>query len=86
VSWVSEWKLDPLPEFRAWYSGQTTVGQYHGNYAPRFKTEGPGTYDEDHNRIGDGVSYKFTYMKRMGSTTCHVGRIAQRSGLERAAA
>jgi CxxC motif-containing protein (DUF1111 family) len=61
VSWVSEWKLDPLPEFRAWYSGQTTVAQYHGNYAPRFKTEGPGTYDENHNRIGDGVSYKFTY-------------------------
>ena len=61
VSWVSEWKLDPLPEFRAWYSGQTTVAQYHGNYAPRFKTEGPGTYDENHHRIGDGVSYKFTY-------------------------
>jgi CxxC motif-containing protein (DUF1111 family) len=61
VSWVSEWKLDPLPEFRAWYSGQGTVAQYHGNYAPRFKTEGPGTYDEDHNRVGDGVQYKFTY-------------------------
>src|SRR6185503_15180949 len=61
VSWVSEWKLDPLPEFRAWYSGQSTVAQYHGNYAPRFKTEGPGTYDQDHNRTGDGVQYKFTY-------------------------
>ena len=61
VSWVSEWKLDPLPEFRAWYSGQTTVAQYHGNYAPRFKQEGPGTYDENHNRTGDGVQYKFTY-------------------------
>ncbi|HMI83185.1 MAG TPA: di-heme oxidoredictase family protein [Polyangiaceae bacterium] len=61
VSWVSEWKLDPLPEFRAWYAGQSTVAQYHGNYAPRFKTEGPGTYDQDHNRTGDGVQYKFTY-------------------------
>jgi CxxC motif-containing protein (DUF1111 family) len=61
VSWVSEWKLDVLPEFRAWYSGQGTVAQYHGNYAPRFKTEGPGTYDQDHNRTGDGVQYKFTY-------------------------
>jgi len=61
VSWVSEWKLDPLPEFRAWYSGKGTVAQYHGNYAPRFKTEGPGTYDQDHNRTGDGVQYKFTY-------------------------
>jgi CxxC motif-containing protein (DUF1111 family) len=61
VSWVSEWKLDTLPEFRAWYSGQSTVAHYHGNYAARFKTEGPGTYDENHNRIGDGVQYKFTY-------------------------
>jgi CxxC motif-containing protein (DUF1111 family) len=61
VSWVTEWKLDKLPEFRAWYSGRGSVAQYYGNYAPRFKTEGPGTYDIDHNRIGDGVQYKYTY-------------------------
>jgi CxxC motif-containing protein (DUF1111 family) len=64
VSWISEWKLDTLPEFRAWYSGQSTVAQYHGNYANGFKTEGPGTYDEDHVRTGDGVQYKYTYTIR----------------------
>ena len=47
VSWVTEWKLDKLPEFRAWFSGRGSVAQYYGNYAPRFKTEGPGTYDAD---------------------------------------
>ena len=61
VSWVTEWKLDKLPEFRAWFSGRGSVAQYYGNYAPRFKTEGPGTYDSEHNRIGDGVQYKYTY-------------------------
>ncbi len=61
VSWVTEWKLDNLPEFRAWYSGQGSVAQYYGNYAPRFKTEGPGRYDSEHERVGDGVQYKYTY-------------------------
>jgi len=61
VSWVTEWKLDKLPEFRAWYSGQGSVAQYYGNYAPLFKTEGPGTYDTEHVRVGDGVQYKYTY-------------------------
>lgn len=61
VSWVTEWKLDNLPEFRAWYSGQGSVAQYYGNYAPLFKTEGPGLYDVEHNRVGDGVQYKYTY-------------------------
>lgn len=60
VSFVTEWKLGPA-EFRAWYSGMTTVAQYNGNYAPRFKVEGPGTYDNDHHRTGDGLQYKYTY-------------------------
>jgi CxxC motif-containing protein (DUF1111 family) len=61
VSWVTEWRLDNLPEFRAWYSGQGSVAQYYGNYAPLFKTEGPGLYDSEHQRVGDGVQYKYTY-------------------------
>lgn len=61
VSWVTEWKLDTLPEFRAWYSGQGSVAQYYGNYAPLFKTEGPGLYDTEHVRVGDGEQYKYTY-------------------------
>jgi len=62
VSWVTEWKLDKLPEFRAWYNGTGSVAQYTGNYAPRFTIEGPGTYDNDHNKIDDkGVEYKYTY-------------------------
>jgi CxxC motif-containing protein (DUF1111 family) len=61
VSWVTEWVLDKLPEFRAWYSGRGSVAQYYGNYAPLFKREGPGLYDAELNRIGDGVQYKYTY-------------------------
>ncbi|MDB5103720.1 MAG: putative exported protein [Fibrobacteres bacterium] len=62
VSWVTEWKLDNLPEFRAWYSGKGSVAQYYGNYAPRFAKEGPGTYDKDHRKISDqGTQYKYTY-------------------------
>ena len=62
VSWVTEWKLDKLPEFRAWYNGTGSVAQYTGNYAPRFTVEGPGTYDNDHNKIdSSGVQYKYTY-------------------------
>lgn len=62
VSWVTEWKLDKLPEFRAWYSGRGSVAQYYGNYAPRFTTEGPGTYDHDHKKIsGEGHQYHYTY-------------------------
>jgi CxxC motif-containing protein (DUF1111 family) len=61
LQWVTEWKLDNLPEFRAWYSGRGSVAQYYGNYGPLIKKEGSGTYDEDFNRVGDGVQYKFTY-------------------------
>ncbi len=62
VSWVTEWKLDKLPEFRAWYSGRGSVAQYYGNYAPRFTTEGPGTYDHDHKKISsEGHQYHYTY-------------------------
>jgi CxxC motif-containing protein (DUF1111 family) len=61
ISWVTEWQLDKLPEFRAWYSGQGSVAQYYGNYGPLFKTEGPGLYDSEHERVGDGVQYKYTY-------------------------
>jgi CxxC motif-containing protein (DUF1111 family) len=60
VSFVTEWKLGPA-EFRAWYSGMGSVAQYNGNYAPRFKVEGPGTYDNDHHKVADGVQYKYTY-------------------------
>jgi hypothetical protein len=61
LSWVTEWRLDNLPEFRAWYSGRGSVAQYYGNYGPLIKKEGAGTYDEEFNRTGDGVQYKFTY-------------------------
>jgi CxxC motif-containing protein (DUF1111 family) len=61
VSWVTEWELDKLPEFRAWYNGDGSVAQYTGNYAPLFKKEGPGKYDAAHQRIGDGEQYKYTY-------------------------
>ncbi|MDD9932223.1 MAG: thiol oxidoreductase [Myxococcales bacterium] len=61
VSFVTEWKLGPA-EFRAWYHGMGTVAHYSGNYAPLFVEEGPGTYDEDHERIGDGgTQYKYSY-------------------------
>ena len=60
VSFVTEWKLGPA-EFRAWYYGMGSVAHYHGNYAPLFKVEGPGTYDNDHDKIGEGVQYKYTY-------------------------
>jgi CxxC motif-containing protein (DUF1111 family) len=62
VSWVTEWRLDKLPEFRAWYNGNGSVAQYTGNYAPLFMREGPGTYDNDHEKISDeGDQYKYTY-------------------------
>jgi CxxC motif-containing protein (DUF1111 family) len=62
MSWVTEWKLDTLPEFRAWYSGKGSVAQYFGNYAPRLKREGPGTFDLNHVKISDqGHEYKYTY-------------------------
>ncbi|HVX94642.1 MAG TPA: di-heme oxidoredictase family protein [Polyangia bacterium] len=61
LTWVTEWKLDNLPEFRAWYSGRGSVAQYYGNYGPLIKKEGAGTYDEEFNRTGDGDQYKFTY-------------------------
>ncbi len=62
VSWVTEWKLDQLPEFRAWYSGRGSEAQYYGNYAPRFTKLGVGTYDENHNKISDqGHQWKYIY-------------------------
>lgn len=62
VSWVTEWELDQLPEFRAWYYGMGSVAHYTGNYAPAFNKEGPGTYDNDHNKISDeGDQFKYTY-------------------------
>jgi CxxC motif-containing protein (DUF1111 family) len=63
VSFVTEWKLGPA-EFRAWYYGMGSVAHYHGNYAPMFKVEGPASYDNDHQRIGDGEQYKYTYTIR----------------------
>jgi CxxC motif-containing protein (DUF1111 family) len=65
VSWVTEWELDQLPEFRAWYYGMGSVAHYTGNYAPGFEKEGPGTYDNDHVKISDsGDQYKYTYTIR----------------------
>jgi hypothetical protein len=61
VAFVTEWKLGPA-EFRAWYLGKGTVAHYSGNYAPRFQVEGPGTYDDELEKISsDGVQYKYTY-------------------------
>ena len=62
LSWVTEWKLDKLPEFRAWYNGNGSVAQYTGNYGPRITTEGPGTYDNELEKLNDqGTQYKYTY-------------------------
>jgi CxxC motif-containing protein (DUF1111 family) len=62
LEWVTEWELDKLPEFRAWYNGNGSVAQYTGNYGPLIKKEGPGTYDNDLKKISDqGTQYKYTY-------------------------
>jgi CxxC motif-containing protein (DUF1111 family) len=62
LAWVTEWELDKLPEFRAWYNGNGSVAQYTGNYGPLIKKEGPGTYDNDFNKVSDeGTQYKYTY-------------------------
>lgn len=61
LSYVSEWELDRLPEFRAWYLGTGTVAHYSGNYGPLIEREGPGLYDNEHRRIGEGTQYKYTY-------------------------
>lgn len=62
LSWVTEWELDKLPEFRAWYNGNGSVAQYTGNYGPLIKKEGPGTYDNEHEKVSDeGTQYKYTY-------------------------
>jgi CxxC motif-containing protein (DUF1111 family) len=62
LSWVTEWELDKLPEFRAWYNGNGSVAQYTGNYGPLIKKEGPGTYDNEHEKISEeGTQYKYTY-------------------------
>lgn len=60
LSMVSEWQLS-VPEFRAWYLGTGTVATYGGNYANLVVTEGPGTYDDDHEKISDaGTQYRYT--------------------------
>ena len=50
VSIVTEWKLS-VPEFRAWYLGLGTVASYAGNYAGIVTELGPGTFDEDHEKL-----------------------------------
>jgi CxxC motif-containing protein (DUF1111 family) len=62
LEWVTEWELDKLPEFRAWYNGNGSVAQYTGNYGPLIKKEGPGTYDNDLKKTSDeGTQFKYTY-------------------------
>lgn len=61
LTWVTEWALDNLPEFRAWYNGNGSVAQYTGNYGPRITKLGSGTYDENFERTGDGVQFKFAF-------------------------
>ena len=62
LSWVTEWELDKLPEFRAWYNGNGSVAQDTGNYGPLIKKEGPGTYDNEHKKISEeGTQYRYTY-------------------------
>ena len=61
VSFVTEWPLGAI-EFRAWYSGQGTVAAYHGNYGAQFTEEGPGTYDNELQKISDeGTQHKYSY-------------------------
>jgi len=61
ISFVTEWPLGPI-EFRAWYSGQGTVAAYHGNYGGQFTEEGPGTYDNELQKVSDeGTQYKYAY-------------------------
>ncbi len=64
VTFISEWKLGAR-EFRAWYRGLGTVAEYHGNYQsdPDWPVteEGPGTWDNNFNKISDqGIQYKYT--------------------------
>ena len=64
VTFISEWKLGAR-EFRAWYRGLGTVAEYHGNYQsdPDWPVaeEGPGTWDNEFNKISDqGEQYKYT--------------------------
>ena len=60
VSIVTEWKLS-VPEFRAWYLGTGTVATYGGNYAGLVTESGPGTFDEDHKKVGNsGTQYRYT--------------------------
>lgn len=61
ISYVTEWPLGAI-EFRAWYSGQGTVAAYHGNYGNQFTEEGPGTYDNELQKVSDeGTQYKYSY-------------------------
>ena len=61
ISFVSEWRMS-IAEFRAWYLGLGTVATYSGNYAPGVSETGPGTFDNDHQKISDsGNQYRYTY-------------------------
>lgn len=61
VSMVTEWRLS-IAEFRAWYLGLNTVATYSGNYAPGVASDGPGTFDENHEKISDeGTQYRYTF-------------------------
>jgi len=61
ISIVTEWRMSVM-EFRAWYAGAGTVAAYHGNYAPLFVEEGPGTFDEDHERVdASGSQYRYSF-------------------------
>lgn len=64
ITFISEWKLGAR-EFRAWYRGLGTVAEYHGNYQsdPNWPVteEGPGTWDNNFNKISEqGEQYKYT--------------------------
>ncbi|WP_416307546.1 di-heme oxidoredictase family protein [Neptunicella sp. SCSIO 80796] len=64
VTFISEWKLGAR-EFRVWYRGLNTVAEYHGNLQTDSQwpvtEEGPGTWDNDFNKVSDsGVQYKYT--------------------------
>ena len=57
---MTEWKLS-VPEFRAWYLGLGTVASYAGNYAGIVTELGPGTFDEDHEKISEsGNQFRYT--------------------------
>ncbi len=72
VTFITEWKLG-VREFRAWYRGLNTVAEYYGNYQNNVTEEGPGTWDDNFQKLsstGDQYKYKLTineYMSLNGS-------------------